>query len=160
MITVEQSGRFDVDAPAAFDYITDPHNWPRYWPGLIDISAGSAWRAPGDTMRLRMRFAGRAADLTMTLRQIERPSVVRYDSVQGGFPPTAHERHFEPAADGFVYRLVVSYRPRRGLRGLFDRTIVRRGIARALRRTIENLHAVLSGPADGPAATARTGNDG
>jgi hypothetical protein len=48
-------------------------------------------------------------------------------------------RRFEPAGDGFVSRLVVSYRPRGGLTGLLDRTLVRRGIRRALRATLDNL---------------------
>ncbi len=40
---------------------------------------------------------------------------------------------------GFDYRLVVSYRPRRGPRGFFDRTIFRRAVRRALEETVENL---------------------
>ena len=36
-------------------------------------------------------------------------------------------------------RLVVRYRPRRGVRGFFDRTIFRRAVRRALEETVENL---------------------
>ena len=54
-------------------------------------------------------------------------------------PDAVHERHFEPAAEGFNYRLVVSFEPRAGLAGLFDRTLVRFAAGRALRRTLDNL---------------------
>ena len=64
---------------------------------------------------------------------------MRYHSTQQGVPDAAHERHFEPAAEGFEYTLVVSFEPRPGLAGLFDRTVVRYATSRALRRTLDNL---------------------
>ena len=45
--------------------------------------------------------------------------------------------------ESFDYRLVVEYEPRGGLRGLYDRLLVRRGIERALRQTVRNLEEVL-----------------
>jgi hypothetical protein len=38
---------------------------------------------------------------------------------------------------------VVEYEPRGGLKGLYDRVLVRRGIDGALRRTIANLERTL-----------------
>jgi hypothetical protein len=55
-----------------------------------------------------------------------------------------HERHFAPADGGFVYRIVVEYEPRAGLRGLYDRLLLQRGVERALRQTVANLDATLS----------------
>ena len=75
----------------------------------------------------------------MTLDQLERPEVVRYHSAQKGLPDASHERHFEPAPEGFIYRLVVSFAPRAGPAGLLDRTLFRYAATRALRRTIVNL---------------------
>ncbi|HZL94217.1 MAG TPA: hypothetical protein VFB99_11255 [Vicinamibacterales bacterium] len=43
------------------------------------------------------------------------------------------------ARDGCVYRLIVEYEPRTGAAGLFDRTLVRRSVEQAMRRTIQNL---------------------
>jgi hypothetical protein len=64
------------------------------------------------------------------------PGIVR---VEDGLPDARHERHFAPTDGGFRYRLVVEYAPRPGVKGLYDRLLVRRGVDRALRRTIENL---------------------
>ena len=44
----------------------------------------------------------------------------------------------------FVYRIVVEYEQRGGIRGLYDRLLLRRGVERALRQTVANLDARLS----------------
>ena len=141
MVRLEQSRVFPVERDVGFDYITKPANWPEFWPDLVEIPdlEQTRWQEPGDTARLRMRLAGRLTELHMTLDELKRPALVRYHSTQQGVPDAEHERHFEPAAGGFDYRLVVSFAPRPGLRGLFDRTVVRYAASRALRRTLDNL---------------------
>jgi hypothetical protein len=148
VVRIEASRTFSVDQEAGFDYITDPANWPQFWPDLVDIpDLGRArWEQPGDTMRLRMRLAGRLTDLHMTLDQLDRPTLVRYHTVQNRMPDATHERHFEPAAEGFNYRLVVSFTPRAGPAGLFDRTLFRYAAARALRQALDNLAQQLPSP--------------
>ena len=141
MVRIEASRDYPVEREVAFDYITNPRNWPEFWPDLVDIPEleQTTWQEPGDTARLQMRLAGRVTELHMTLDERSRPALVRYHSTQQGVPDAVHERHFEPAAEGFNYRLVVSFEPRAGLAGLFDRTLVRFAAGRALRRTLDNL---------------------
>ncbi len=141
MVRIERSRIFPVEREVGFDYITKPTNWNEFWPDLVDIPdlEQTRWQEPGDTARLRMRLAGRATELHMTLDELRRPALVRYRSTQQGVPDAAHERHFEPAAGGFDYRLVVTFEPRPGLAGLFDRTVVRYATSRALRKTLDNL---------------------
>ena len=145
MIRIEKSRIYPVDREVAFGYITNPRNWPAFWPDLVDIPdlERTTWEKPGDTARLRMRLAGRRTELHMTLDELSRPALVRYRSVQQGVPDAAHERHFKSVDDGFEYRLVVTFVPRPGLAGLFDRTLVRYAAARALRRTLDNLGSQL-----------------
>jgi hypothetical protein len=144
VITVAHEHRFQVPVSAGFAYITDPRNWPAFWPGLVRVEDGAAWAEPGDVARLRMRLLGREVQLHMTLRMFEPNRYVAYDSTQAGLPDARHTRRFDEAPDGFVYRLTVEYEPREGLlRGLADRTVVRGGIARALRRTARNLETAL-----------------
>jgi hypothetical protein len=50
-----------------------------------------------------------------------------------------------PADRGLEYTLVVSFEPRPGLAGLFDRSVVRYATSRALRRTLDNLERQLPG---------------
>jgi uncharacterized protein YndB with AHSA1/START domain len=139
-VRVEAEHRFPVPARAGFDYITDQANWPEYWPGLVRIEPGSRWGEPGDVTRIVVRLLGREVPLEMTLRRFEPPGYVEYTSTQPGMPDARHERHFEDAGGELHYRIAVEYEPR----GLYDRLVVRRGIARALRKTIANLDEVFS----------------
>lgn len=144
---LEVTERFAVPLREGFDYIVDPSNWPVYWPDLIRVRPGSRWQDPGDRAGVVMRLLGRPVELEMTLRVFEPYRLVEYDSVQRGLPDVHHERGFAAAGDGFEYRLAVEFAPRPGLRGAFDRRIVRRAVARTLRRTLANLEAQFTRPA-------------
>jgi hypothetical protein len=138
---VVREHQFDVGVEEAFAFITDLANWPRYWPGLVRVEPGSRWSAPGDEARIVIRLLGREVELRMALRTFELNRLVEYESRQSGLPDARHERHFSAADSGFRYRLVVDYEPRSGLRSLYDRLLVRRGIERAMGQTITNLKA-------------------
>lgn len=141
---IEREHRFDVPLEAGFDYVTRLENWPSYWPGIVRVEPESRWAEPGDEAQIVVGLLGREVELRMTLRRFERPRLVEYVSAQDGLPDARHERHFEAENGGFRYRLVVEYEPRAGLQGLYDRLIVRRGVDRALRRTIANLERMLA----------------
>jgi hypothetical protein len=79
----------------------------------------------------------------MTLREFIPNRLVTYESAQSGLPDAWHERHFQPVDEGFLYRIVVEYQPRGGVRGIVDRTVVRRGIDRAAGQTLDNLERLL-----------------
>ena len=140
---LELTHRFAVPLRSGFDYIVEPRNWPQYWPGTVRVEAGSQWRAPGDRARVVMRLLGRSVELEMTLRAFDPYRLVEYVSVQRGLPDARHERGFSAVGEGFEYRLAVEFEPRAGLRGAFDRQLVRRAVMRTMRRTIANLDVRL-----------------
>ena len=146
-IRIEHEHHFEMPVEAGFAFITDMANWPRYWPGFVRIESGSRWSAPGDEARIVVRLLGRNVELRMTLRHFEENQLVEYESTQSGMPDAHHERHFIPANGGFLYRLVVEYEPRSGLRGLYDRLLLRRGVERALRQTVANVDTTLAASA-------------
>ena len=139
MIRVEAAHRFDVPVERGFAFITATANWSKFWPGYVRLEDGSQWGARGDTAHLVTRLLGRQRRLTMTLTAFEPSRLVAYTSTQPGLPNASHERHFEPDAGGFVYRLVVEYEPRGGVAGLFDRLLLPRVVARALQHTLAAL---------------------
>jgi uncharacterized protein YndB with AHSA1/START domain len=138
---VEASRRLPVSVRDGFDYITDQANWPEYWPGLVRIEPGSRWSAPGDVTRIVVRLFGREVPLEMTLRRLEPPRLVEYTSTQPGMPDARHERRFEDADGALQFRIAIECEPR----GLYDRIVLRAGLARAVRRTLANLDAVFRG---------------
>jgi polyketide cyclase/dehydrase/lipid transport protein len=142
-VRVEREQRFPVSAPDGFAYITDQANWPAYWPNLVRIEPGSRWGEPGDVTRMVLRVLGREVPMEMTLSRFDAPRLVEYTSTQPGLPDMQHERHFTDAGGELHYRAAVTFTPR----GLYDRLIVRRAVARALKTTFANLdRAFRAGP--------------
>jgi hypothetical protein len=139
LIRVEAGRRLPVPLRDGFDYITDPANWPEYWPRLVAVDPATRWRAADDRARLVLRMLGRDVTLDMTLVRLEPCRLVEYTSEQSALPPARHWRHFAPAGDELTYRIVVEYQPRSGWRGLVDRTLVRRAVERAARETLATL---------------------
>jgi Polyketide cyclase / dehydrase and lipid transport len=142
---VEAAHRYDVTVDRGFAFITNTANWPAFWPGYVRLEQGSRWGASGDTAVLVTRLFGRERELTMTIEAFEPNRLVSYTSTQPDLPDAHHERHFERDGDGFVYRLVVEYEPRPGIRGLFDRLLLKRVVRRAFERTFVALDRQLIG---------------
>ena len=138
-IRVEVTHRLPVSVHDGFDYITDPANWPEYWPRLVRINDARHWREPGDRACLVLRMLRREVELEMKLVRIEPYRLVEYTSQQPGLPPARHWRHFERSGDELAYRIAVEYQPRPRLRSLVDRLLLRRAVERTLRETMANL---------------------
>ena len=138
-IHVEIAQRLPVSVHDGFDYITDPANWPEYWPRLVRITSARRWREPGDRACLVLRMLRREVELEMELVRIEPYRLVEYTSEQRGLPAARHWRHFDQTDDELTYRIAVEYQPRTGWRSLFDKLLLRRAIERTLHETMANL---------------------
>lgn len=138
-IRIEVERRLPVSVHDGFDYITDPANWPEYWPRLVRITSATRWREPGDRACLVLRMLRREVELEMKLVRVEPYRLVEYTSEQRGLPTARHWRHFEWTDGELAYRIAVEYQPRPRWRRLFDKLLVRRAIERTLRETMANL---------------------
>jgi hypothetical protein len=145
MIRIEKNHTFPVPVSEAFAYITDMKNWAAYWPDFVRIqdSANVRWGQAGDEVTIVIRLLNRERALNMKLEEFQKDKMVTYLSQQQGLPNARHERHFKAVPGGFEYRLVVAFEPRQGLTGVMDRLLVKRAIARAVNKTIENLDRVF-----------------
>jgi uncharacterized protein YndB with AHSA1/START domain len=139
VVRIEVERRFEVSVREGFDYITDPANWPEYWPRFVRLDPESRWREPGDRARLTLRMLGREVELEMTLSRVEPRRAVEYTSEQRGLPAARHWRHFDEAGGSLAYRIVIEYSPRTGWRGLLGRTAVCQATTRTARTTMANL---------------------
>lgn len=148
-VRIEAERRFAVPRRAAFHYITDPANWPQYWPRLVSVDPESRWRDPGDRARVALRMLGREVRLDMRLVRIDPYQLVEYVSEQRGLPSARHWRHFAEAGHGLAFRIVVEYEPRPGWRGVLDRLLVRRAVERTVGETLSNLGRRFGEGADG-----------
>jgi hypothetical protein len=145
MTRIEMTHAFPVSAHEVFGYITDLENWKAYWPGYIRINnaAAARWKQPGDTVVLVIRLLGREVELHMALTDVQPNALVRYRSSQRGLPDALHERYWRATSNGCEYQIIVSYEPRHGLIGIFDRLIVQRSVRNAVRQTLKNLDAIF-----------------
>ena len=149
MVHVEAVHTFPGSVGDVFGYVTDPANWHEYWPGFVRIEnqAIARWREPGDEVRLVLRLLNRDRVLHMELEEFRTDAVVAYRTRQQGLPDAQHQRHFTAVPAGVEYRAIVAYEPRPGIRGLYDRIVVKRAVEGALRRTTRNLDRLLrTGP--------------
>jgi hypothetical protein len=158
-IHIEVEQRLPVSVHDGFDYITDPINWPEYWPRLVRITSARRWREPGDRACLVLRMLLHEVELEMTLVRLEPYRLVEYTSEQHGLPAARHWRHFEQTGDELAYRIALEYQPRPGWHSLFDRLVVRRAVERTLRETLANLERLFrewsrNSPAAGSTASA------
>ena len=48
-VRIELERRLPIGVHDGFDYITDPGNWPEYWPRLVRIASARRWREPGSS---------------------------------------------------------------------------------------------------------------
>ena len=90
-----------------------------------------------------IKLLNRERALNMELKAFQKDAYVTYVSRQRGLPDVRHERHFQAARDGCLYRLIVEYEPRTGIAGLFDRTLVKLSVEQAMRRTMQNLERLF-----------------
>jgi hypothetical protein len=147
MVRIEVSHTFPVSVAEAFAFITDMKNWPGYWPDFIRIENANeaSWSSPGDKATIVIKLLNRERALNMDLKEFVKDTRVSYVSRQQGLPDVRHERHFKAVPLGCEYRIVVEYEQRRGVAGLLDRSLVKRSVERAMRKTIWNLETVLRG---------------
>jgi uncharacterized protein YndB with AHSA1/START domain len=138
-IRIEVEHHLPVSFREGFDYITDPRNWPEYWPRLVRITSAGRWREPGDRACLVLRMLRREVELEMKLVRFEPYRLVEYTSQQRGLPDARHSRHFDEADGELAYRIAVQYQPRPGWRSVFDRHVVRRAVERSIRETMADL---------------------
>ena len=145
MIRVEMAHTYPVSAGDAFAYITDTKNWKEFFPNFVRLhdAAHAKWDTPGDKVTVVIRLLGREVEVNMTLEQYRKDNRVTYVSRQQGLPDAKHERYFKAVPEGFEFCPVVVFAPRSGLAGLFDRFLLKRAIAGALRKTIENLESAF-----------------
>ena len=97
VIRIEVERRFEVSVREGFDHITEPANWPEYWPRFVRLDPGSRWRYRGDRARLTLRMLGRDVEGDTALARREPCRMVEYTSQQRGFPAARHWRRFDDA---------------------------------------------------------------
>lgn len=145
MVCIEVRHIFPVSVEKAFAYITDTKNWPEYWPDFVGMSEQGTipWGNKGARVQVVIKLLNCPTALNIELQSFEENALVKYVSRQQGLPDIRHERHFRQTDAGCEFRLVVAYVPRNGLKGIFDRLLLKRSIINALNKTLLKQESIL-----------------
>ena len=126
----------------AFDFVSDPRNWPRFIASLVSAAGADDWGRVGGHGQMTTRFLGRTVESAMELTTWDPPREFRYRSRQPGAPDLDNRRTFEPVPNGTRLHGTTVVVPRPGVAGLADRAQVlalRRLYAGAMKRLPEVL---------------------
>jgi len=143
MVRVEVSGGLPVPPSEAFNYVTDMAQWPSFFPGFVRVlnPETARWSNPGDCVTVISHLFGRENHLHMQLEEFTAGERVRFVLRQRALPVAHHERHFIERAEGCECRFITTYASRPGLTGFLDRSVVKRGIRRALRHAMRRIQS-------------------
>jgi uncharacterized protein YndB with AHSA1/START domain len=134
-----------VPPDRAFEFVSDPSNWPAFFRAVRSAEASPGWGRPGGRGRMVTSFLGRTVNSDLEVTEWDPPRGFRYTARQRGRPDLDNRRVFAEVAEGT--RLIGTTRipARRGLRGLVDRFSLR-VLHRAYGRAMTRLPHVLGGP--------------
>ncbi len=129
----------------AFAFVSDPRQWPLFFPTMESGEPLDGWGSPGGRARMRVRFLGRLRTLELELLEWDAPRSFRYLASRPGWPPLDHARVFVPEDGGTRLRASTVLHPRPGVRGVLDRVQLRLA-RRLLDDAMARLPAAVCGP--------------
>jgi uncharacterized protein YndB with AHSA1/START domain len=134
-----------VPPDRAFEFVSDPGNWPVFFHAVRSAEASSQWGRPGGRGHMVTAFLGRMVHSDLELTEWDPPRGFRYTARQRGRPDLDNRRVFAEVAGGT--RLIGTTRipARRGLHGAVDRLSLR-VLHRAYGEAMARLPHVLREP--------------
>lgn len=132
-------------ADGAFDFVTDPSNWPGFFRQMQSAGALEGWGEVGGRASMVNRVLGQEIVSDLVLVEWDRPRSFAYVGHNRGRPDTENRRVFEPVPGGTRLTGTTTATPRPGVRGLVDRVTFL-----ALRRTFDRAMKQLPGRLSGP----------
>ena len=106
----------------AFDFVSDPENWPLFFPGVRAVDKDDDWGRVGGHARLTTVILGRALSMQLVLTEWDPPRMFRYTVSQGDAPGNDDNRRVFRAIPGGTRLSGTTEIPARpGPAGLLDR---------------------------------------
>jgi carbon monoxide dehydrogenase subunit G len=144
MIEVRFGGIVPVPREEVFDYVTDPSHLPEYVPGVESVAILEGTDGPPLRWQVSLKLLGQHRRFECERTEIDRPRMTRFIVREGGELSSEHERMFIEVPEGTRLEFVSRQRPRPGLSGQLDRTLIRWLVQRMFDRSIVALTARLT----------------
>lgn len=144
MPQVTATRSFPAPRKEAFEFLTEPRNWPRFYSNLTDVDGGSSWSAAGDKATFGYSILGRRVEATATLEEFVYGELVRHTVQIPGLPEVHQEWVYDDDDGGFTVEVTMNT-PETGsfLGKAIDRLLIPRALNRDLDRTLENMEGMF-----------------
>lgn len=142
-VTAKRS--FPAPRKEAFEYLTEPRNWPGFYSNLTDVDEGSSWSAAGDKVVFDYSILGRRVKAEATLEEYVYGELVRHSVRVPGLPDVHQEWVYSDTDDGFAVEVTMNTAVAESFLGrAIDRLLIPKALSRDLERTLENIEDMLS----------------
>ena len=125
MIKISYGTVLPVPGDEAFEFVSEPANWPLFFGSMRSAERQEGWGQVGGRAQVVTRFAGRVVTSEVELTGWDPPRSFRYIMRQRGLPDLDNDRVFEPAGTGTRLRSVTTVEARPGAMALVDRLYAR-----------------------------------
>ncbi len=109
-----------VPVDEAFEFVSEPANWPLFFESLQSVERQEGWGRAGGRAQVVISLLGRAVTSELELTEWDPPRSFRYIARQRGWPDLDNNRVFEPAGTGTRLRFVTTAEARPGAMALVD----------------------------------------
>ena len=110
-----------ISIDQAFDFVSNPANWPSFFQRMESAEAVEGWGAVGGRPRWSHRIFGQDIGTDLVLLEWNRPHSFRYVGHNHGRADTDNSRVFEVVPGGTRLTGTTTAQPQPGLSGWLDR---------------------------------------
>lgn len=151
MAHVELTRTYPIELKKAWDYLNDPHRWPEWYTGLVEVADPDArWTETGDEIGFSYRLLGRTIEGECVVDQVDPPVMIAYTGRVPGLPDIRTEWRHTDLGSAFTTRVTLETgEPTSFFGRVVDRMLIPRALGRDLHRTLDALEDLFSmGAAD------------
>lgn len=147
MTQMTSTAEFPVERTAAFEFLTDPTNWPLFYSGLTGLVGDEpqSLARKGDEVRFRYSVLGRSLEATAVAEEVVPGERLRHTVSVAGLPDVHQEWVYTDEPGGFALQVTMNTGPTDSFFGrAIDRFLVPRVLQRDLEKTLENMEQMFS----------------
>jgi hypothetical protein len=147
MPQITNRAEFGVNRKEAFDYLTDPRNWPLFYSNLNGLVGDVAhpFAKKGDTATFLYSILGRQVEANAVAEEIVYGEKVRHTVSVPGLPDVHQEWVYTDTPDGFAVDVTMNTEEATTFLGkAIDRYVIPRALQRDLENTLENIEQMFS----------------
>ena len=146
MPQITNRAEFPVDRQTAFDFLTEPRNWPRFYSNLTAlVGDDQAFAARGDVVTFRYSILGRPVTASAVLHDVVPGKRIRTTVSTPGLPDVHQDWRYADTAEGFAIEVTMNTEGATSFLGrVVDRYVIPKALQHDVEKTLENMALMFS----------------